>query len=231
MRIKANPGFPRIRSRASSCRFPARSRRRSLAAVYQDGSRYSGELEQVEKQVLKLRVPGIQEPLSLPLEGLRSLVVASPAEGSLEPPAEQPGTLELDSVRLPGRLVDGREQPGSSCLVVAAAGEHHGQPATSLGFGTDRLPRADARLDGTPSGAAAQGQPQPQGAGGFVAGFLSALSGPGNSPAQEPGKRRSLISAPVTSFLATSPHRRERRLLSHLAVVEHIRAPRQGQGR
>ena len=35
-------------------------------------------------------------------------------------------------------------------------------------------------------------QPQPQGAGGFVAGFLSALSGPGNSPAQTPDKRRSL---------------------------------------
>ena len=34
--------------------------------------------------------------------------------------------------------------------------------------------------------------PQPQGAGGFVAGFLSALSGSGSSPAQEPGKRRSL---------------------------------------
>ncbi len=28
----------------------------------------------MEKQTLKLRVPGIQEPLRLPLQGLRSLV-------------------------------------------------------------------------------------------------------------------------------------------------------------
>ena len=53
---------------------PGTVKPRSMAAVYQDGSRYSGELEWVEKQVLKLRVPGIQEALRLPREGLRSLV-------------------------------------------------------------------------------------------------------------------------------------------------------------
>jgi hypothetical protein len=46
-----------------------------IRAVYWDGSRVSGELVGVEEGVLVLTVPGIQEPLRLPLAGLRSLVV------------------------------------------------------------------------------------------------------------------------------------------------------------
>jgi hypothetical protein len=48
---------------------------RMIRAVYRDGSRVSGELAGVEEGVLVLTVPGIQEPLRLPLAGLRSLVV------------------------------------------------------------------------------------------------------------------------------------------------------------
>jgi hypothetical protein len=48
---------------------------RMIRAVYQDGSRVSGNLDKVEDAVLALTVPGIQEPLRLPLAGLRSLVV------------------------------------------------------------------------------------------------------------------------------------------------------------
>ena len=48
---------------------------RMIRAVYQDGSRVSGELVKVEDGVMVLTVPGIQEPLRLPLAGLRSLVV------------------------------------------------------------------------------------------------------------------------------------------------------------
>ena len=48
---------------------------RMIRAVYRDGSRVSGELVGVEEGVLVLTVPGIQEPLRLPLAGLRSLVV------------------------------------------------------------------------------------------------------------------------------------------------------------
>ena len=50
-------------------------RRGMIRAVYQDGSRVSGELVKVEDGVLAFTVPGIQEPLRLPLAGLRSLVV------------------------------------------------------------------------------------------------------------------------------------------------------------
>jgi hypothetical protein len=48
---------------------------RMIRVVYQDGSRVSGELVNVEDRVPALTVPGIQEPLRLPLAGLRSLVV------------------------------------------------------------------------------------------------------------------------------------------------------------
>ena len=48
---------------------------RMIRAVYQDGSRVSGELVGVEDGVLAFTVPGIEEPLRLPLAGLRSLVV------------------------------------------------------------------------------------------------------------------------------------------------------------
>jgi hypothetical protein len=46
-----------------------------IRAVFQDGSRVSGELVNVEDGVLALKVPGIQEPLRVPLAVLRSLVV------------------------------------------------------------------------------------------------------------------------------------------------------------
>ena len=46
-----------------------------IRAVGQDGSRVSGDLVKVENGVLELTVPGIHEPLRLPLKVLRSLVV------------------------------------------------------------------------------------------------------------------------------------------------------------
>ncbi len=48
---------------------------RTIRTVCQDGSRISGEPVKFENGVLTLTVPGIQEPLQLPLAGLRSLVV------------------------------------------------------------------------------------------------------------------------------------------------------------
>ena len=63
---------------------------RMIRAVYQDGSRVSGDLVKVEDGVLVLKVPGIHEQLRLPLAGLRSLVVlrqrirAEKARGQLQ---------------------------------------------------------------------------------------------------------------------------------------------------
>src|SRR5205807_1389860 len=88
---------------------------RTVRAVYQDGARLSGELLKVEKGALWLSLPGFKEPPRLPLAGLRSLVVLRP---EASPPARegQTGLLEMEGVRLRGRLVDGYDQPESGCL-------------------------------------------------------------------------------------------------------------------
>ncbi len=91
---------------------------RAIRAVYQDGTQISGELTQIDDDHLRLTRSGIQEPLRLPLSELRSLVVlqrnALPASS---PPEGIAGRLELDGLRLPGRLVNGQERPDASCLV------------------------------------------------------------------------------------------------------------------
>jgi thiol-disulfide isomerase/thioredoxin len=164
---------------------PAEARGRSLAAVYQDGSRLSGDLERVGKSHLRLIVRGIDEPLDLPLEGLRSLVALRPPQ-SPSAIGGMPGVLELDGLRLPGRLMDGREQPGASCLVwqpqgsSTASAVRHGVSGRIV-YRETPAPRPAPRR---------QAPPPPQGPGGFVMGFLSALGG--SRPAESPGKRKSL---------------------------------------
>jgi thiol-disulfide isomerase/thioredoxin len=90
---------------------------RGICIVTQDGVRLSGELLQVQEGVLWLSMPGIKEYPRVPVAWLRSLAVLRH-----EPPgrvAERSGVLEVEGVRLPGRL-SAREGPleeGSSCLV------------------------------------------------------------------------------------------------------------------
>ena len=166
---------------------PGETKDRALAAVYQDGSRLSGALRQVEKTAFTLSVPGIKETLSLPLDGLRSLVVLRLSD---TPSAigGQPGVLELDGVRLPGRLFDGHEQPGTSCLVWQPQGSSTSSPLRPGVSG--RIVYREAPPPQPVQRRASLQPPQPQGAGGFVVGFLSALGG--NEPAQTAGKRKAL---------------------------------------
>jgi len=163
---------------------PGKTRDRALAAVYQNGSRLSGALQQVEKSAFTLSVPGIKETLSLPLDGIRSLVVLRPSE---IPAAigEQPGVLELDGVRLPGRLMDGHEQSGTGCLVWQPQGSSTSSPLRPGVSG--RIVYKEAPQ---PQPVQRRASPPPQGPGGFVVGFLSALGG--NQPAQTGGKRKAL---------------------------------------
>jgi peroxiredoxin len=90
---------------------------RSIRAMYQDGAQLSGELQRVDGGALVLAVPGIDDPLHLPVDGLRSLIVlrhdSSEAAGENGPA----GLLELDGLRLRGRLHEGKASPGASCLV------------------------------------------------------------------------------------------------------------------
>jgi thiol-disulfide isomerase/thioredoxin len=162
---------------------PREAKGRSVAVVYQDGTRLSGDLEEVDKTELRLKIEGINKGLHLSREGLRSLVALAPdsagaAIGGLA------GTLELDGVRLPGKLVDGREAPGASCLTWQPQGSSVGSPLR---------PGVSGRIiyrEPPPPRPAARREPPPQGPGGFVVGFLSALGG--NQPAQPAGKRKAL---------------------------------------
>jgi thiol-disulfide isomerase/thioredoxin len=90
---------------------------RGICVVTQDGVRLSGELLQVQEGAIWLSVPGVKEFPHVPLARLRTLAVLRH-----EPPgrpAERSGVLEVEGIRLPGRL-SAREGPleeGSSCLV------------------------------------------------------------------------------------------------------------------
>jgi peroxiredoxin len=95
---------------------PGDEKPQGLRAVYQNGSRYSGELRKVEKGALVLAVPGLAEPLRLPVAGLRSLVILTQTEADAPVKDESTGRLEIPGVRLTGKLVDAGNVPGASCL-------------------------------------------------------------------------------------------------------------------
>jgi thiol-disulfide isomerase/thioredoxin len=99
----------------------------SFRAVTQQGIRLSGKWERVEKGGLKLSIPGIIEPIVLPVADLRSIIfldgVTSP-----QPDKIRVGRLEMAGVRLTGSLEnsngqpddqahDGQAEAGASCLV------------------------------------------------------------------------------------------------------------------
>jgi thiol-disulfide isomerase/thioredoxin len=91
---------------------------RMLRVVYHDGTRFSGKLTRTEDKHVSLNCPDVVEPLRLPLAEVRSLIGlrsgGSPAPSTVDGRA---GRLEMDGVRLKGRLVAGSEQPNASCLV------------------------------------------------------------------------------------------------------------------
>ena len=92
--------------------------KRTLRATYQNGSRLSGELQRVDETHLLLISPGMKEPLRLPLTGLRSLIALQHGKRPAAPSLDgKPGRLEMEGVRLKGRLANGSEQPDASCLV------------------------------------------------------------------------------------------------------------------
>jgi thiol-disulfide isomerase/thioredoxin len=94
---------------------------RSVRVVLHDGTRISGEWLRVEKGEVWLTVPGFKEALHLPVDELRMLVVFR------RTPSKPTPRLEMDGVRLAGRLVDGPQRPGASCL----AWQPHGSATAS----------------------------------------------------------------------------------------------------
>jgi thiol-disulfide isomerase/thioredoxin len=86
--------------------------------VYRDGTRLSGRVTRIEEAHVALTCPGVKEPLRLPLAGLRSLLrrerSGAPDPVSVTGPS---GRLEMNGVRLKGKLLPGAAQPKASCLV------------------------------------------------------------------------------------------------------------------
>jgi thiol-disulfide isomerase/thioredoxin len=92
-------------------------RARPVRAVYDDGTRLSGQLDKVEKGALVVNVPGIAGSPRLPVAGLRSLVMTNDQPVRPLPKSDTSGRLELSGLRLPGQLVDGSAHDASSCVV------------------------------------------------------------------------------------------------------------------
>jgi thiol-disulfide isomerase/thioredoxin len=86
--------------------------------VYRDGTRLSGRVTRIEDAHVALTCPGVKEPLRLPVAGLRSLVrrerSGKPGQVSV---TGLSGRLEMNGVRLKGKLLPGTAQPKASCLV------------------------------------------------------------------------------------------------------------------
>jgi thiol-disulfide isomerase/thioredoxin len=115
--------------------FPAETELAAARALFHDGTQVSGDIVKVADGDLWIKSAAIREPLRLPVAGLRSVVSLRHDSASSDKDADagsgnraaagtegRLGTLELEGVRLRGRLVDGREEPGASCLVWQPVG-------------------------------------------------------------------------------------------------------------
>jgi thiol-disulfide isomerase/thioredoxin len=90
---------------------------RALTVDYQDSSRLSGRLLKIENSHIWLASPASREPLRLPIAGLRSLIAHPGSAPVSKSESETTGILEMEGVRLPGKLTEGHEAADASCLV------------------------------------------------------------------------------------------------------------------
>jgi thiol-disulfide isomerase/thioredoxin len=101
---------------------PADKPARTLRVAYHDGTWFSGRLTRIEDTHVSLTSPDVKEPLRLPLDGVRSLIVLGGGDAPAAPAATEgrAGRLEMEGTLLKGHLIPGSEQPGASCLVWQA---------------------------------------------------------------------------------------------------------------
>jgi len=87
----------------------------------QDGSQFSGRLTGVQNGSIHLNSEFIDEPVQIALTSVRSLARPSsetkPAHKTTASVSGAAGRLEIDGVKLPGRLLNGVETSDTSCLV------------------------------------------------------------------------------------------------------------------
>jgi peroxiredoxin len=171
---------------------------RLTRAVYQDGSRLSGELTKVEGGTVALKVPGVEESLKLPIAGLRSLVVL--AHEAAESKSATMPRLETEGLRLVGRLEDGREGPGVSCLVWHPAGSATASPMRPGVSGKIFYKEPPPQPSRRPANPNQQGQ---QGMGGMALRFAQALAETPESPSGEERRALFLRSGDVITSVIT----------------------------
>ena len=202
---------PEIRSRACSYRAAATSRPGVCASFTRTARVTAAIWCEVEKDSLVLKVPGVGQPLSLPLKGLRSLVVLS--AGEIDAPVKE----RVDrAARAPGRAAHwqagrGQCQGGLELPGVAARLERDCEPDVAWGLRPDHLQRA-AATGPAPAGLSIAGatafleaagdnttatatgpQGQEQGVGGMAVRFMSAMAEPIADSSTSSGKRRKAI--------------------------------------
>ncbi|MFM9964749.1 MAG: TlpA family protein disulfide reductase [Planctomycetaceae bacterium] len=160
---------------------------RPFRVVYLDGTRLSGEVTSIADDHLRLTNSAIQEPLRLPLSELRSLTVGNREKFSTTgPPEGRSGRLEIDGLRLHGRLTNGREQPDASCLVWHPDFSSNASPLRAGVAG-----RIVYRDPPPPKPKVVQPPQQPQPVG-FADAFLKALAGGPNTAAPATGGKRTM---------------------------------------
>lgn len=108
----------------------------TLRAECRDGMRLSGELIKVDEEFVWLKSPAARDPVRLPLAGLKSITILRSDAAAFHERVKREVTgadrsaamLELEGVRLRGRLLDGRDQPPASCLVWQSFGVSSSSP-------------------------------------------------------------------------------------------------------
>jgi peroxiredoxin len=180
---------------------PGDDKPRAIRAVYQDGTRLSGDLDEVENSALILKVPGVSNPPKLPTAGLRSLVATRHPGAAPLARSELTGMLDLDGLRMPGRLVDGDAQAGATCLVWQPLGS---DTASALKPGVSGKiiyreppppapPRAQVQAQNQGMiFVAPQAPAPPAGVGGMVVRFAQALAESPTETTSNTEERRSL---------------------------------------
>ncbi|SIO58151.1 Thiol-disulfide isomerase or thioredoxin [Singulisphaera sp. GP187] len=112
---------------------------RAVQILLQEGARLSGDLIAIENDAVVVKHPGVEEPVRVPIDRLRSLVANHPEvqDAPAVKKAESIPRLEMDGVRLTGRLIDGKNEPGVSCLTWQPQGS--ATASTLVGAASGRI--------------------------------------------------------------------------------------------
>ncbi len=170
------------------------SPRGKVRAIFQDGSRLTGDTVRVEGGRLWLARPGVTETLALPVTELQTLLFLNGDKPS-STAAGRMGRLEMDGVKLTGWLVDGSGRSGASCLVWQPVGSSTASPLRAGASARIVYREPPPPLSPEP---ATQAVPAPQPAGGLLGQLAAALAG-GPAPP---------VSTRPTSTLGPSLHLR-----------------------